>query len=205
MKLSFLSAPLVVAMVGCGGAVDSDLFGTPGDAAAGTDVSTIKDSSVSDADVPPDASVIDAPPIVDVLPIKDVITVIDSGPTDPGTLCQTNPSSYCKNDSELCCIKPTGSACIASNVANTCSATRMFCDNGDSCKTGEICCGNIFYNGSANVYGDIKCSSSCNVTATTIPGQRRFCNPNTKPDECIQHGLTCKASGILPGYFICSN
>lgn len=204
MKTTALCVPFLVVLAGCGGAVETDLFDTPPDAASVKDSSAGFDTSVPDVQQP-DASVIDAEPIVDALPVKDVITVIDSGPVDPGTLCQTNPSSYCKNDTELCCVKPTGSACIASNVANTCQATRMYCDNGDSCKTGEICCGNIFYNGSANVYGDIKCSSSCNVTATTIPGQRRFCNPNTKPDECIQHGLTCKASGILPGYFICSN
>ena len=206
MKPSMIFLPCVVVMAGCGGAVESDLFGTPGDAATGSDVSTITDSSVvSDGDVAPDASVIDAEPIVDVLPIKDVITVIDASPIDPGTFCQTNPNSYCKNDTELCCIKQTGSACVASNMANTCAATRMYCDNGDSCKTGEICCGNIFFNGNSNVYGEIKCASSCNVTASQIPGQRRFCNPNNKPDECQQYGLTCKASGILPGYFICSN
>jgi hypothetical protein len=191
-----------VGLAGCGGAVDSDLFSNPADA-SGTDTSSGVDASRPDGNVdPPDANVIDATPIVDASP--DVISVIDAGPVDPGTLCMTSPnSSYCKNESELCCIKQSGSACIASNTANTCTSTRMFCDNGDSCKNGEICCGSISFNGQTNAYTEIKCSSSCNVSSAQIPGQRRFCNPNAKTDECIVHGLACKQSGILPGYFIC--
>lgn len=203
MRFVFL-APLVLSVAACGGAVDSDLFGDPADAASAKDTGTGVDASQSDGSIdPPDASVVDATPIIDATPITDV-SVIDAGPVDPGTLCMTNPNaSYCKNETELCCIKPTGSACIASNVANTCSTTKMFCDNGDSCKQGEVCCGSIINNGQQNVYTEIRCSSNCQVTAQQIPGQRRFCNPNNKPDECIANGLACKQSGLLPGYFIC--
>lgn len=208
MRYVFLG-PLFLAaasLVACGGATESDLFGAP-DGASGNDASTTKDaSSGNDGGTnPDDATVtIDATPIADATPITDAISVVDAGPTDPGTLCFTPSQTYCKNESELCCIKQQASACIASNTANTCTTTKMFCDNSDSCKQGEMCCGSIFFNGQQNVYGEIKCSSSCNVSSQQIPGQRRFCNPaHTSPDDCAVHGLACKQSGILPGYYIC--
>ncbi len=206
MRAHFLGpiAIMAAALVACGGATESDLFGTP-NGSSGNDASTTKDAtSGNDGGVTPDDATVtlDATPIIDATPLPDV-SVIDSGPTDPGTLCFTPSQTFCKNESELCCIKQQGSTCIASNTASSCVTTKMFCDNSDSCKQGEVCCGSIINNGQGNFYTEIKCSASCNVTAQQIPGQRRFCNPAHNPDDCAVHGLTCKQSGLLPGYYIC--
>ena len=202
-------APVLLVLNACGGAIDSDLFGNGSDAAAVKDTSTVDVTTTNDGGIGPgpDASFADATPIVDATPIFDV-TPIDAGPVDPGTACPTQPQqSFCKNDTELCCLRQTGSACIQTSSANTCfNGVRMFCDNTDSCKTGEVCCGNITnQGGQGNFYTEVKCSATCSVSATAVPGQRRFCNPNNKPDECQQYGMTCKASGLLPGYFVCGN
>ncbi|CAN5798802.1 hypothetical protein BH09MYX1_BH09MYX1_51190 [soil metagenome] len=205
MKPLVLTLPLFVSLAACGGALDSDLFA---DASPSThDASSVDATKVDAGDPPQDGGVVDATPIVDAKPSIDATPVVDAGPADPGTLCMTQPqSSYCKNESELCCVKQTGTSCIAANLANTCNpGTRIFCDNSDSCKLGEVCCGNVQSFNNQNFYTEVKCASQCNVTATQIPGQRRFCNPDAKLDECVSYGLTCKPSGLLAGYSVCSN
>lgn len=208
-RLVTLSLSMAFALTACGGAVDSDLFGNGNDSGTPPQDSSVVDTGVrfDGGDPPFDGSIgFDATPIVDATPIFDV-TPIDASPGDPGTLCQTGQvSTFCKNDTELCCIRQQGNACLAANQASTCTnGVRMFCDNTDSCKTGEVCCGNIQTNGQFNFYTEVKCAATCNVTAAQVPGQRRFCNPKSQPDECQQYGMTCKQSGILPAYFVCGN
>lgn len=201
---------ILVGLIGCGGAVDTDLYGDPVAAGsdAGKDTSTGLDGS-GDGDVPPvtDASVGDGPVIVDATPIFDVTPIVDSGPLDPGTLCftQYNPpiTTYCKNGTDLCCIKQQASACIQQNQAFNCQGgTRLSCDDSSSCGPGKVCCGSLNSFNNNTYYSEATCASTCAVS-TQVPGLRRFCDPNAVVDECLSIGLTCGPSNVLPGYSVC--
>lgn len=216
VRRSFLVgiAGILAGLMGCGGAVDTDLYGDPiaTGSDAGKDTSTGPDGNTSDdGDVPPvtDASVGDGPMIVDATPIFDVTPIVDSGPSDPGTLCftQYNPpvATYCKNGTDLCCIKQQASACMPQSQALNCQqGTRLSCDDSTSCGAGKVCCGSLNSLGGNNYYySEATCTSTCAVS-TQVPGLRRFCNPNAIVDECLSIGLTCGASNVLSGYYVCS-
>ena len=194
--------------MGCGGAVDTDLLGTPGTDAGGKDTSTGADTSTgNDGGIPiADASVNDGPTTIDAEPIFDATPVIDAGPVDPGTLCftQYNPpiSTYCKNGTDMCCIRQNASACILQSASSTCqTGTRMSCDDSTSCDNGKVCCGSLnSFNGNA-YYTEVTCATTCAVS-TSVPGLRRFCNPKAPVDECVSIGLKCNPSNVLNGYYV---
>lgn len=197
--------------MGCGGATETDLLGDPAtvgsdagkDASTGPDGTAGKDGGIGDSSVNDGPTLVDAP-FFDVTPIP-----VDSGPTDPGTLCftQYNPpiSTYCKPGTELCCIKQSASACVPNQVGS-CNqpATRMSCDDSADCAPGNVCCGSIFQFNQQPYYSEIKCAATCAVNNQT-PGYRRFCDPNAPVDECAAIGLQCNASTVLPGYYACGN
>lgn len=199
-------------MAGCGGALDTDLLGGPGGSDGGQDASTSADTGTgSDGGVSTtDASVNDGGTTsVDAEPILDAKPIFDAGPSDPGILCftQYNPpiATYCKNGTDMCCIHQSASACILQSQASSCqTGTRLSCDDSSSCDNGKVCCGSLnTFNGNA-YYSEVTCATTCAVSTQT-PGLRRFCNPKALVDECTAIGLTCKASNVLNGYYVCGN
>ena len=193
--------------MGCGGAVDTDLLGNPGtdagkDTSSGADTSTGDDGGIPIAD----ASVSDAISVFDAEPIFDATPVLDAAPADPGTLCftQYQPpiSTYCKNGTDMCCIKQNASSCVAQG--GVCAGgTRMSCDDSTSCDNGKICCGSLMSFNGNSYYSEITCATTCAVN-TSVPGLRRFCNPKAPVDECVSIGLKCGPSNVLNGYYVCN-
>ena len=210
------------ALVACGGASDSGLFGGPGsidiDAGAIDSGSTghggnpDAGSSAPDATAGGDTGGGASDGGIDPLP--DTGTAVDASPpvvdaappdTNPGVYCgDTNGNAtYCKVGT-ACCVKSSsglpgggsGSACETSTVP-FCSGVAVECDSDDDCK-GQVCCGTLVAN---SRYTSVRCQATCDTQSDT---QIHFCDPNAQDDVCAADGLQCTASGILPGYSVCN-
>ncbi len=191
-------------LVGCGGAVATELFddagGGPVDSGSGD-----QDAGPTqpDASVPPaDAGLLDGTTTIDSSVIDASVEDVVQPPPDPGTFCYVNnQSTFCDPGSDYCCITYQGTQCIANNQYCY-QGTPVHCDDQADCDQGKVCCGHEQYYGGNYYYSDVSCQTTCQVSKN-VPGYRRFCDPNAQTDECKQIGLACGPSNVLKGYYIC--
>ena len=180
-------------LLACGGAADTDLLtGTPvidGGAVKDSSIPTKDSSSTGDTGAP------DAQEIPDV-------NQPDTSPTDPGILCGVDMSSnpkYCTVPGNYCCDDHGSFTCYPTSNAGACAAAlNIECDDQSDC-AGKICCGDLASYG----YQQVTCKSKCSGYLTGGVQQIRFCDPTASTDECTSQGQTCKASGVLLGYYVC--
>jgi hypothetical protein len=119
-------------------------------------------------------------------------------------------TKYCKLGSEDCCATGSGSAttyrCLSSST-DTCTnsgGVAIPCDDEAQCP-GQLCCGSL--DTTNNVYVSVQCQATCDP----LQNQYVFCDPTAPVDVCATIATnggppyTCMASGVLPGYYRCSN
>ena len=197
-RLAWVALSLSFFAAGCGGAADTDLFGTPGtDAGVGADVTT-KDTG-KDNDVP------DVRPPVDAAP--DV-----SQPPSPVLACggSVNPPKKCDALTELCCrtgtTAPYAYDCITDpqNCMNS-GDVPLNCSNTENCvaqgHAGTVCCASLIASGpNTSIAYDASCLPKGQCTSGNAKAM--LCNPNAS-NPC-PNGGTCKLStATLTDYYIC--
>lgn len=215
--LFILPAAALAAIVACGGAHDSDLFGSPsgssgGGAADDSGVTTnggVDGGGSNDASSGNDAAAHkDAGGGVDAGPQPDAGKP-DSGPisNDPGIFCGKDPQGtdvFCVLGQQSCCAPsvPPGDVppykCIAQG--SQCGGTRIACDDTADCP-GKICCG--AFDNNTQTYTEVSCRSSCSGQGPNGTTLIRICDPALMPSDCPQ-GTICQESGILPGFYYCN-
>lgn len=132
---------------------------------------------------------------------------VDAGPppsTETIPCGQANGNVLtCNVGTQVCCatFSDTGKTTFACKPAgaNACGTSVKITCNGESdCPTDQICCGLL---SQVTGYSSIECRSSCN----SGPGVRavHFCDPAALVDECIGYGGTCIKSQSVPGYHVC--
>ena len=196
------------ALLGCGGANDSDLF-------SGNPSNTQKDASTVDVVVQQDTGAPDASP--------DNVTPppppLDAGPPDVAPPPVTAPivcgktlataSLKCDANNDVCCRSGSGVSmtvqCTADGNCQNDGDVSLGCSSTATCTAlglvNNVCCGTLVQgSGSFSVVA----SSTC-VPANQCPngnGTVRLCDKGG-PNVCT-NGLTCKTSaGSLPGYDLC--
>lgn len=195
IRRALLWLPCVVAAAACGGANEIPLLDDSGspeqpDSTAPDDASPEPDATTDDAKPPNDGGAADA------IPDKDSSTYVD-----PGIACGNDE---CDPSQDLCCRTVTsyypqvtyGYACEAlSDVVKCAAGAGIYCDDDHDCDGGELCCGDLNYNG----YAKVSCKPTCTGTVYGYQ-QIHFCDP--KAPDC-DGSQTCVASTQAPGYFVC--
>jgi hypothetical protein len=199
-RLAFVALSLSFFGAGCGGAADSDLFGSPNGTGvdAGADV-TAKDTGL-DTNVPDVAP----PPPIDAAP--DV-----TPPPSPVLACggAVNPAKKCDALTELCCRTGTGAPynydCITDpQKCMNSGDVPLNCATNENCiaqgHPGTFCCASLIASGNGTIAYDVSCLPKAQCTAGNAKAM--LCNPNA-PNPC-PNGGNCKLSAqTLTGYYIC--
>lgn len=195
--------------MGCGGATDSDLFGTnpnPQNDASANDVVTTQDTGVPDT-AAPDATPPPPPPPIDAGP-PDVAPPPPIAPIVCGKTLAT-ASLKCDANNDVCCRSGTGTSmtvqCTTDGNCQNDGDVPLGCSSTATCEAlglkGTVCCGQTVP-GPNNF--SVVVSSSC-VAANQCPinnGTVRLCDKGGT--NVCTNGTTCKTSaGTLPGYDLC--
>jgi hypothetical protein len=144
-----------------------------------------------------------APPPVDV-----IMPPPDTGPARPPIYC--GPGMTCPvATGEACCVSNvdfesgTGTADYSCGPVKSCYMAGnipVLCDTTADCPTGELCCGTKM--SSYGEYAYVRCEATCPSTAANT--RVIFCDPSASPSICAAVGKSCLASGLLPGYYVCT-
>jgi hypothetical protein len=208
------------ALIACGGANGSELFGPPDNGGNGGDSGGSADSgsggghpgNPSDGGGNADANGLpgDAGAMNDVsAPGEDAQPPKDAGHPQPPFACGTDDAGAplaCSTPDGTCCanqgdglITMTSYGCVS--TASACSGSPLVaisCHNGNDCG-GEYCCG---LNDGVN-YQSVQCSATCpQGTDAGVITYYRFCDPSSL-SECSDLGLSCVQSTLLPGFYHC--
>ena len=190
-------------LAACGGATDSDLFGSPPanqqqpDASTSADATTSNDASVSDATQPP--------------PAQDSSTTVDANQPDTSTPAASKihcGNTDCNSTTESCCRSATSGSSYSyacTNDPNTsCQGLGdivIECSNAQNCadqgNAGDVCCATR--NGPGGSVDGTTCmsASQCGQMGGVIA-----CDPNAA-NNC-PNGGGCKTSSVtLPTYNLC--
>jgi hypothetical protein len=198
-------------LAACGGATESPLLEGAGSSDASTqDVAQRQDTGGGGPDASTDAAMDGREPFDgDMLEASEMDhhktkedsggdTGTDSEPTLPPVYCGAAPMPACPVPGEECCVNaPTGGittyACISSS--DPCANTPVSCDKADDCG-GLICCGTK--NAASTGYKSVSCAATCNGTLQVV-----FCGSDMGAKSACPYGYMCKASTLLPGYWVC--
>jgi hypothetical protein len=192
-----------LALAGCGGAIDTDLFaggGVDSGTTPGTDATVQEDSGTTEQDAGT---------------VKDTGTIEDTGPRDTGRpdtgtslsdgiQCGRGDAGTpaCSPGIQSCCITtPPGGGrsfeCRSTITPVACLGTDLSCDDRADCvdqgKQNQVCCGKL---DNSRVAG-----ASCQPTCTG-DGVIILCDPR-EASPCPP-GRTCRVSqGTLQDYYLC--
>ena len=202
----FVSSGIVVVAIGCGGAVDTGLFGDPTGGQVPTDGgSTTTDDGGTRTDGGNrfdgggrfDAGFMDSG-----TGIKDASTFTDTSPP-PGNRIVCNTSAMtCALGDQVCCRSGGGPTpnfnCTAAAGCNAVGDMPIPCDKADDCSklgfTGDLCC--------AQTAGGRATSVSCVAPGSCGTNSTNLCDP-LAVDPC-PNGGSCQVSvTTLPGFHIC--
>ncbi|MEO8799022.1 MAG: hypothetical protein ABI551_14125 [Polyangiaceae bacterium] len=189
---SLVSAALFVALAGCGGIDEPDLFNTdgvtPASDAGGKDAKA--DAHVTGDAGGDDGSVVDSAP----------------GPVTTASVACAGAGPCESSNGEECCFSPqtTKGQCVSS--AGDCSGAGevlLPCDDTADCdalgNVGDVCCAQADQNG---IVSHVQCRAVSDCSAKN--GQTNLCDPSAS-NPC-PNGGTCQPSKTsIPGYSICRN
>lgn len=200
-RLGSVAFSLVFFGAGCGGAADTDLFGTPSanGVDAGADV-TVKDAG-RDNDVPdvPPLPPFDATP--DVTPPPPKSTIACGGATNPLKTCEVLTEICCRTGTEAPytydCLADPKDCMKSGDVPFTCTNTENCVAQGF---VGNVCCASLISVGSGSVAYDVSCMPTAKCTGANQKAV--VCDP--KSQNPCPNGGSCKLSSqTLPSYYIC--
>lgn len=192
--LSLVSAALFVALAGCGGIDEPDLFATDG-------VNPTTDAGGKDAKA-------DAHVASDAGGDDGGVVVVDSGPLPVTSASVACPgSATCESSSgQECCFSPQtqDGQCVSSDAeCNGEGDVLLPCDDTADCDAlghiGDVCCAQADKNG---IVSAVQCRAASDCSAKN--GQTNLCDPSAS-NPC-PNGGTCQPSMVsIPGYTICRN
>lgn len=218
-----MSLPLVVA---CGGAAQSDLFGsnpdtstdqngtdpTPGggstsSTSGGSSSSTSSTSSTSGGSTSSTSSTSGGGKSSGGT--SGGTSTSSSGGTtykDPGVWCgqDNNGADVFCTSTQACCASDNGPGgpdlkCESKGIGSCSNGLSIPCDDQADCGSGNVCCGMFEETGH---YQSVSCMPSC-VSVTQGVRAVRLCDPDAPKDECAAIGKSCQWSQGLPGYHVC--
>lgn len=209
--------------VACGGASESELFGSPESSqlanepsgetssggssslpGAGSTSSSSSSSSASSGSSSGGSSSGGSTSSGSSGSTADAGATTDAGAKTTSVWCgedEDGDDVHC-GAGQICCGKHWNYgpklACAAAGPASCTGGLAIGCDDQTDCPTGQVCCGS-FVEGAG--YTSVTCAPSCN----SVPGVRavRFCDGSAAVDECKAIGKDCESSQALPGYAIC--
>ena len=178
-RFALTCACFAVFALGCGGAKDTELFGSVSDGGGSSDGAASADGGQgSDASHPKDGG---------------------TTPSDPGVHCDT---ANCPVPAEVCCRREVGPgysfSCEAQGACNGGGGATLAitCDDAHDCANGNVCCVIV---DQQDIATDVVCRApgECVQAGRTV-----VCDP-AAPNPCPS-GKTCQPSQqTLPGYTIC--
>lgn len=193
---------LGAAVISCGGAVDTGLFGDAPSGADSPDGAASSDAAGgghTDGGTRADGGGRSDGGSTDSGPFTDGSIGKDGGPPPTNTIDCNTAATTCKLGTQVCCRSgdaPPSFACASSAGCLTVGSMPIPCDDANDCDKlghpGELCCAQTA-GGKAT---SVACSATCGLNSTNL------CDP-LAADPC-PNGGTCQVSvTTLPGFHIC--